>query len=72
MTAGFDLRRSMMEPCLWTYYDPQRHPQGSILCHVDDFILAGNTKHAGWGQLVERIRKMYEWGSWESGEDGVV
>ncbi|CAK0840995.1 unnamed protein product, partial [Prorocentrum cordatum] len=62
-----------LEPCMWQVRCPQtRRLIGMVMAHVDDFILASDTAHPKWTNIVSQIRKLYKWGTWEDMNDGIT
>ncbi|CAK0904649.1 unnamed protein product, partial [Prorocentrum cordatum] len=62
-----------LEPCMWQVRCPQtRRLIGMVMAHVDVFILAGDTAHPKWTNIVSQIRKLYKWGTWEDMNDSIT
>jgi len=55
------------DACAWIFVDAKGKLIGVACCHVDDFILAGNSYDKQWLSIKNHIKEMYKWGSWKSG-----
>ncbi|CAK0837902.1 unnamed protein product, partial [Prorocentrum cordatum] len=71
--AKLRLQACELEPCLWKARCSRTGRLiGMIMAHVDDFIMAGDTSHPEWQDMVKRIRGLYKWGTWEDMNDGLT
>ena len=62
--ASLNLERTWSDACCWVLRD-QGHLVGVISGHVDDFIFAGNEKNVRWQQVLQAIKKRFQWGDWD-------
>ncbi|CAK0818384.1 unnamed protein product, partial [Prorocentrum cordatum] len=71
--AKLRLQACELEPCLWKARCSRTGRLiGMIMAHVDDFIMAGDTSHPEWQDMVKQIRGLYKWGTWEDMNDGLT
>ena len=60
------------DQCLWAWYDHDAAGNleviGLACSHVDDFQMAGDPNDKRWASILEKIKAVYEWGSWKKGE----
>ena len=61
-------QRLVTEPCCWIFKGPDGKIRSIIYGHVDDFVFGGDDKCAIHQQLMERIRGLFTWGTWERDE----
>ena len=59
-------RRLLTDPCIWVFYDSNKQLRSAICAHVDDFVFAGKEGDMLYNELIEKIKKRFTWGSWES------
>ena len=57
-----------LDKCIWLVRDGSR-VVGRVAAHVDDFLIAGDSKNATWIHFREqfKFKSMYEWSPWQSG-----
>ena len=58
------------DPCVWTFSEWNNKTQkrdliGIIGCHVDDFLIAGNTKNERWNKIKETLLTSFRWTPFE-------
>ncbi|CAK0899034.1 unnamed protein product, partial [Prorocentrum cordatum] len=71
--AKLRLQACELEPCLWKARCSRTGMLiGMTMAHVDDFIMAGDTSHPEWQDMVKQIRGLYKWGTWEDMNDGLT
>ena len=71
--ARLGLQACELEPCLWLLRCSRTSRLiGMVMAHVDDFIMAGDTSHPEWNNIVKKIRDLYQWGTWEDMNDGIA
>ena len=51
------------DACTWIFLDSQQQLIGVACCHVDDFILSGNSANPQWQHIKQKIKDMYKWGA---------
>ena len=61
------LEKMWSDPCTWAWR-PDGVLRGLISCHVDDFLFCGDPKDEQWNELLEKVKKEFSWGDWQSGE----
>ena len=54
------------DPCIWCYFSDSGDLQSIICAHVDDFLFGGVPGGQVHRNLMEKIKKHFSWGSWES------
>ena len=62
--GSLNLERTWSDACCWVLRD-QGQLVGVISGHVDDFIFAGSEKNVRWQQVLQAIKKRFEWGDWD-------
>ena len=62
----------MGDPCTWIFVKEEtindKYPKvcGVSLNHADDFFIMGDHKDKDWMAYREKLKNMYEWGTWQS------
>ena len=62
--ASLQLERTWSDACCWVLRD-HGNLVGVISGHVDDFLFAGDEKNVRWQQVLEAIKKRFQWGDWD-------
>ena len=63
--AQLGYRRLQTEPCCWIYQDDSGTVRSMIHAHVDDFVFAGARDCKIHQHLMEQLKQVYNWGTWE-------
>ena len=58
-------RRLQTESCCWIYQDDTGVVRSMIHAHVDDFVFAGSRDCQVHQRLMEQLKQVYNWGTWE-------
>ena len=57
--------RMRTEPCIWVYFDETGKPRSIISGHVDDFLFGGSPFDNLHCELMAKIQRKFNWGTWE-------
>ena len=59
------LERTWCDACAWVWRQ-EGQVKGMISGHVDDFLFAGDSKDAGWCNILRKIQERFKWGDWDT------
>ena len=65
--SGLGWRSCRHEPCLMTWYVRGRL-KGLVCFHVDDVMISGPKGDPEFRRMLDKVKRLYEWGEWEQHE----
>ena len=57
--------RMRTEPCIWMYFDDNNKPRSIMSGCVDEFLLGGSQFDNLHRELMAKIQRKFNWGTWE-------
>lgn len=64
--AKLGWQKCQTEPCLLHWRNSAGEWKGIAMHHIDDVCFGGDETDAELNSMMEKVRKLYDWGTWES------